>query len=92
MSIAISVPIAVTVSKLISPVSRSLADVCRTVLIWGFGIVMTLTVGVDQEEYSHMEDTRVVVNVLKGVGFVVLIVGTLMYHELIPVCARKDGK
>jgi len=54
LSIAISVPIAVTVSKLISPVSRSLADVCRTVLIWAFGIVMTLTVGVDQEEYSHM--------------------------------------
>ena len=39
-----------------------------------------------------MEDTRVVVNVLKGLGFVVLIVGTLMYHELIPVCARKERK
>jgi hypothetical protein len=41
LSIAISVPIAVTVSKLISPVSRSLADVCRTVFIWLFGIIIT---------------------------------------------------
>jgi hypothetical protein len=37
-----------------------------------------------------MEDTRVVVNVLKGLGFVVLILGTLIYHEMIPVCMRKD--
>lgn len=91
LSIAISVPIAVTVSKLISPVSRSLADVCRTVLIWGFGIIMTVTVGVEHEEYSRMEDTRTVVNVLKGLGFVVLIMGTLMYHELIPVCVGKNA-
>ncbi len=53
---------------------------------------MTLTVGVDREEYSHMEDTRIVVNVLKGLGFIVLILGTLIYHELIPVCVHKDSK
>jgi len=47
VSIGISVPIAVTVSKLISPVSRSLADVCRTVFIWLFGITITLTIGTD---------------------------------------------
>lgn len=45
LSIAISVPIAVTVSKKISPVSRTLADVCRTVIIWIFGIALTLTYG-----------------------------------------------
>lgn len=49
LSIAISVPIAVTVSKLISPVSRSLADVCRTIIIWMFGIVVTLTLGDDHK-------------------------------------------
>ena len=80
VSIAVSVPIAVTVSKLISPVSRSLADVCRTVIIWLFGIVMTVTLGQDHREYKEMEDTRWWVNVLKGAGFGVLIVGTLMYH------------
>ena len=89
VSIAISVPIAVTVSKMISPVSRSLADVCRTFLIWIFGIVVTLTLGESHEEYHNMEDTRWVVNVLKGVCFAILIIGTLMYHELIPICKGR---
>lgn len=89
LSIAISVPIAVTVSKLISPVSRSLADVCRTVFIWIFGIIVTLTLGKDHKEYEAMEDTRVVVNILKGLGFVVLILGTLMYHDLVRVCIPR---
>lgn len=46
LSIAVSVPIAVSVSKSINPVSRALADVCRTVYIWVFGIVMTVSIGV----------------------------------------------
>lgn len=92
LSIAISVPIAVTVSKNISPVSRSLADVCRTVFIWLFGIIMTLTIGVDNDIYSKMEDTRVVVNILKAVGFVVLIFGTLLYHDLVPLFVKKQSR
>lgn len=79
LSIAISVPIAVTVSKKISPVSRSLADVCRTVIIWIFGIALTLTYGKDHSEYQ-IENTGVLVNILKAIGFIVLILGTLMYH------------
>ena len=90
VSIAISVPIAVTVSKLISPVSRSLADVCRTVLIWLFGVVVTLTLGVDQPEYRDMEDTRLGVNLLKGGCFLILILGTLLYHDLLPLPCKKQ--
>lgn len=45
ISIAISVPIAVTISKKINPISRSLADVCRTLIIWLFGIIITVTIG-----------------------------------------------
>lgn len=41
ISISISVPIAVTISKRINPLSRSLADVCRTLIIWAVGIVIT---------------------------------------------------
>ena len=37
-----------------------------------------------------MEDTRVIVNVLKAIGFVTLIIGTLMYHNLIPCCEKKE--
>lgn len=52
---------------------------------------MTLTLGPDHKEYEAMEDTRVVVNVLKGIGFLVLITGTLMYHDLIPICAKRSA-
>jgi hypothetical protein len=45
ISISISVPIAVTISKLINPLSRSLADVCRTLIIWAVGILITTTIG-----------------------------------------------
>ncbi len=51
-SIGISVPLAVTISKVINPVSRSLADVCRTVLIWGFCLTLTVTVGQDDDQYK----------------------------------------
>lgn len=51
-SIGISVPIAVTISKVINPVSRSLADVCRTVIIWSFCLLLTVTVGVDNDYYK----------------------------------------
>jgi hypothetical protein len=44
-SIGISVPLAVTISKVINPVSRSLADVCRTVIIWSLCLVLTVTLG-----------------------------------------------
>ena len=82
-------PIAVTVSKLISPVSRSLADVCRTVIIWLFGITVTLTLGTSHEEYKDMEDTRVIVNILKALGFFILIFGTLLYHDLVPLFKKE---
>jgi hypothetical protein len=48
VSMSIAVPIAVTISKVINPVSRALADVCRTVLIWGCGLFLTLQLGGDK--------------------------------------------
>ena len=45
VTFGISVPLAVTISKLINPISRSLADVCRTVIIWGVCLALTTFVG-----------------------------------------------
>ena len=83
VSISISVPIAVTISKRINPLSRSLADVCRTLIIWAAGIVITLTIGEDDKSYK-LEDTSVLVNILKALCFVILIFGTMLYHDMIP--------
>jgi hypothetical protein len=39
-SMAISVSMAVTVTKKIGATSRALVDITRTVLIWGFGLIV----------------------------------------------------
>lgn len=36
-----------------------------------------------------MEDTRVIVNVLKAIGFLVLIFGTMLYHDMIPLFKKE---
>ena len=83
ISISVSVPIAVTISKRINPLSRSLADVCRTLIIWAVGIVITVTIGENNKSYQ-LEDTSIVVNILKALCFVILIFGTMLYHDMIP--------
>jgi hypothetical protein len=89
ISMSISVPLAVTISKLINPVSRALADVCRTVLIWGFCLLLTLELRND-EQYQ-LEDIGVLVNLLKLAGFALVVIGTLMYHEIIRFPGIGDG-
>lgn len=79
-SIAISVPIGAFLSKEVSPISRSLANVSRTLLIWVFNIIMTQTLGYTHPEYN-LENRSVLVNCLKGVGFGLLMFGTFLYHE-----------
>lgn len=88
ISISISVPIAVTISKRINPLSRSLADVCRTLIIWAVGIVITVTIGENNESYD-LEDTSILVNVLKALCFAILIFGTMLYHNMLPWFGSK---
>ena len=52
LSIAISVGIALTVSKIINPISRSLADVSRTIVVWIVGLILTVTLGKKDSEYK----------------------------------------
>lgn len=48
LSVSISVPIGAYLSKTVSPISRSLANVSRTVLIWIFNVILTATIGQNQ--------------------------------------------
>ena len=43
-SMGISVSLAVTVTKKIGATSRALVDITRTVLIWGFGLIVHATI------------------------------------------------
>ena len=84
-SMAISVSIAVTITKKISATSRALADITRTFVIWGFGLVLTATVA---NKIYHYESLNLLENLLQLVGFIVVVTGTLLYHDLIP-CVRQ---
>ena len=88
VSIAISVGIAVTLSKVVNPVSRSLADVCRTMLVWIIGLVFTVTLGRSNDQYIF-ESTDLLLNGCKLVAFLVVGYGTLMYHDVaVPKCLQ----
>lgn len=79
LTISISVPIGAYLSKTVSPISRSLANVSRTVLIWIFNVIVTATVGKTQPEYD-LQSLDWLVNVLYGVGFLTLLSGIYLYH------------
>jgi hypothetical protein len=74
-SMAISVSIAVTITKRINSVSRSIVDVARVVLIWAFGYVLTLTT-----DYK-LESTYVWQILVEVIGFLFVISGTILYHS-----------
>ncbi len=76
---------AVTVTKRIDATSRSLADVSRTVLIWGFGLAAT------KLDYCPMENLRLWVNLVQLAGFAVLVLGVLVYHNVIVVLSRDKA-
>jgi hypothetical protein len=79
ISISISVPIGAYLSKTVSPISRSLANVSRTVLIWVFNITMTATIGQTKSEYK-LENLDILVNILYGICFCTLLAGIYLYH------------
>ena len=78
MSIGISVPIAVAISKYINPISRVLAEIARTILVWGFGIVYTLV-----QKDIELENPDLVLNLLKLIGFILIVLGVLVYHDVL---------
>lgn len=74
-TIAISVSLAVTITKKISSMSRAIADVARVVLIWTFGFIVTKLTS-----YTLESDNlgRIIIEI---VGFVLILIGTLIFHK-----------
>lgn len=66
--------LAVTITKRISSISRALADVARTVLIWAFGFIVTKLTSYQLES----DDTGGIL--VEMLGFVLVLAGTITYH------------
>lgn len=71
----------VRITKLFDALTRSLLNITKTSVIWLVGIIVTLSVG-DNPDYQ-LESKDVMVNLVKGVGFAFIILGTLIYNKLI---------
>jgi hypothetical protein len=74
----------------VNAVARSICDVSRTVLIWTVGIIITVTVGVNEENY-RWERTQVGAILIQILGFVLLVFGNLIYNQVVSVCRKKEG-
>ena len=61
--------------------TRSLLNVTKTSVIWIVGIIITLSA--DGNADLKLESLNIVVNLVKAIGFAVIITGTLIYNKLI---------
>jgi len=83
-SIAFFKVLGVTITKNINAIARTIGDVTRTILVWMVGIILTLTAGVNMPNYQW-EMIGAGPILLQLVGFTTLVIGNLVYNNLIKV-------
>ena len=72
------------VTKYVNALARSLLNMTKTVVIWGIGIIVTVTAGESNKMYQW-EKINAWGIVVQSVGFVFLVVATLLYNENIRI-------
>ena len=72
----------VTITKYINSLARAIADVTKTILVWVFSILVTVQFGKEYPNYKW-EVLEPVIIILQIVGFVFLVMGNLVYNEII---------
>lgn len=79
----------VTITKHINALARAIADVSKTILVWIGSIVVTVEWGSTYPNYSwELLDPTLIL--LQLVGFIFLILGNVVYNEIIPCpCITK---
>lgn len=70
----------IKITKLIDSLTRALLTGMKTISVWVIGIFLTVLGSFD------VESTSAVVNFIKIIGFVCIVVGTLIYNKLL--CPR----
>lgn len=69
------------VTKLYDSLMKSLVNMSTILILWVLGIIVTLSV--DKSSIYQLESTNMAVNIVKGSGFGLMVVGILIYNELI---------
>lgn len=82
----------VSVTKYVNALARMIADVSRTVIIWGVGLLITATAGEDHPNY-RWETLDLKANLLQLLGFIILVSGNLVYNCILPLpCIPKKER
>ena len=79
ISVAIYNVAGVSITKHINALARAIAANTKTVLVWVFGIIVTVTLGKDYPNYQW-ESLNWIVILLQLFGFILLILGNLVYN------------
>lgn len=79
ISIALFNLFGVNVTKHVSALARTVVDTIRTVLIWGIGLIVTVTTN------RKWENTNLWANLLELLGFSLLVLGNMVYKGLIKI-------
>lgn len=69
------------ITKMFDALTRSLLNITKTSAVWVVGIIITIIAN-GNEDYK-IESLNVGVNLVKAVGFTVIILGTMIYNKLI---------
>jgi hypothetical protein len=72
----------VTVTKYINALARSIGDVTRTIVIWGVGLIVTISAGATYPNYKWELVHGVAIGI-ELIGFIVLISGNLVYNKIV---------
>ena len=72
----------VTITKYINSLARAIADVTKTILVWVISILVTVQYGKEYPNYKW-EVLETLIIVLQIVGFVFLVMGNLVYNEIV---------
>lgn len=72
-------PLGVNITKYINALARAISDVCQTVFVWAFGIIVTLTVGNTYPNFKW-EKLEAEIIILQLIGFIFLVFGNLIYN------------
>jgi hypothetical protein len=83
----------VNVTKHISALARSIADVSRTLIVWIVSLIVTFSYGEPNKLPNYTwENTRVAAIMVELVGFLVLVFGNFVYNEIVVLPFAKPVK
>lgn len=80
-----------SITRYVNALYRAICDVTRTLIIWVVGLIVTSTVGVEQANYRWESTTAGSIG-LQALGFVILILGSLVYNGIVSNSWLRDEK